>query len=506
MLEKDDLVLELALTLYHGVPWLLIRPDEDAFARRHIVQMKPVMESKVAALNARLPGHSRIGGFSITLDPMPRTRLGKLKRFVLPEIVTSLEKRHSTSPVPEGVLEDPAKKEVLRVLKEVTGLDRPVSLSDHLEVDLGLDSLGRIELAGRLEDLTGGPLEEEVFDSVRTVQDLLDIMSGRLVRISGEKADVRILEPDLTEVEKAFIPSRPSTRDGALPLWFQLLHKILRAVFSVVFGIRWPRFSDNGGQWQVTGPGGGRIDWPSSPFVLVANHESYLDGILLSLMLPPAILREVMFWGYSPLFEQGILKKWKNILGVVSIDPEEAVTGLRIGYHLLREGRSLAIFPEGERSLSGSLQTFRPGTGYILSACPVPVIPCAIFGAFKAWPRHRKFPRPATIRLRIRSGHSRRPDRRAVRQPDHRSSGGVRPGLTDFGVESGAAFREWIVAQAGSGCPDPLQFPERLEEGGPGFRWWKGKDHFFPGSGFSVRGETGIPSRGRTRDPESLPG
>lgn len=100
-------------------------------------------------------------------------------------------------------------------------------------------------------------------------------------------------------------------------------------------------------------------------------------------------------------FEQGILKKWKNILGVVSIDPEEAVTGLRIGYHLLREGRSLAIFPEGERSLSGSLQTFRPGTGYILSACPVPVIPCAIFGAFKAWPRHRKFPRPATIRLRI---------------------------------------------------------------------------------------------------------
>ncbi|EIJ75563.1 MAG: long-chain-fatty-acid CoA ligase [Leptospirillum sp. Group II 'C75'] len=401
LLEKDDLVLELALTLYHGVPWLLIRPDEDAFARRHIVQMKPVMESKVAALNARLPGHSRIGGFSITLDPMPRTRLGKLKRFVLPEIVTSLEKRHSTSPVPEGVLEDPAKKEVLRVLKEVTGLDRPVSLSDHLEVDLGLDSLGRIELAGRLEDLTGGPLEEEVFDSVRTVQDLLDIMSGRLVRISGEKADVRILEPDLTEVEKAFIPSRPSTRDGALPLWFQLLHKILRAVFSVVFGIRWPRFSDNGGQWQVTGPGGGRIDWPSSPFVLVANHESYLDGILLSLMLPPAILREVMFWGYSPLFEQGILKKWKNILGVVSIDPEEAVTGLRIGYHLLREGRSLAIFPEGERSLSGSLQTFRPGTGYILSACPVPVIPCAIFGAFKAWPRHRKFPRPATIRLRI---------------------------------------------------------------------------------------------------------
>ena len=401
LLEKDDLVSELALTLYNGVPWLLIRPDEEAFARRHIVQMKPVMESRFAGLNARLPGHSRIGGFSITLDPMPRTRLGKLKRFALPDIVSALEKRHGSSPVPERVLEDPAKREVLRLLEDVTGLDRPLSLSDHLEVDLGLDSLGRIELAGRLEELTGGPLEEEVFDSVRTVQDLLDKVSGRLVRISGEKADARILEPGLTAVEDTFIPRRPSRNNGGPPLWFRFLHTILRGVFSVIFGIRWPTFERSGADWHVTDPGGGRIEWPSGPLVLVANHESYLDGILLSLMLPPEILHGLMFWGYSPLFEQGILKKLKNTLGVISIDPEEAVTGLRIGYHLLRRGRSLAIFPEGERSLSGSLQSFRPGTGYILSACPVPVIPCAIVGAFNAWPRHRRFPRPATIRLRI---------------------------------------------------------------------------------------------------------
>ncbi len=401
LLGKDELVSELALTLYNGVPWLLIRPDEEAFSRRHIVQMRPVMESRVAGLNARLPGHSRIGGFSLTLEPMPRTRLGKLKRFALPEIVSSLERRHSASPVPEGVLDDPAKREILRVLEDVTGLDRPLSLSDHLEVDLGLDSLGRIELAGRLEELTGGALEEEMFDSVRTVGDLLEKMSGRLVKTSGEKADARMLEPSLTDAEETFIPRRPAKANGAPPLWFRFLHTFLRGVFSVVFGVRWPTVIRTEAGWQATVAGGEQVSWPSGPFVLVANHESYLDGILLSLMLPPDLLHSLIFWGYSPLFEHGVLKKLKNVLGVVSIDPEEAVTGLRIGYHLLRRGKALAIFPEGERSLSGSLQSFRPGTGYILSACPVPVIPCAIVGAFNAWPRHRRLPRPFPIRLRI---------------------------------------------------------------------------------------------------------
>lgn len=401
LVDKNGFVSELALTLYNDVPWLLIRPDEEKFAREHIIQMKPVMESMVAALNARLPSHSRIGGFSLTLEPLPRTRLGKLKRFTLPGIVGSIERRHASVPVPERILEDPAKKEVLRILEEITGLDRPISLDDHLEVDLGLDSLGRIELVGRLEEMTGREVPDEELESVRTVADLLAMVSGEVKGSSGEKEDFRILEAELSDTEKALIPARPWGKDGSPPLVFRALHTFARALFSLFFAIRWPRFERGEMGDRLIGHDGRWIDWPKGPCVIVANHASYLDGVLLSLLIPPDVLGRVVFWGYSPLFEQGFLKRLRNWMGVVSIDPDEALAGLRIGYHLLKEGKSLAIFPEGERSPSGKLQPFRPGTGYLLSACPVPVVPVGIVGAFQAYPRHRRLPRPFPLSIRI---------------------------------------------------------------------------------------------------------
>ena len=401
LVEKNGFVFELALTLYNEVPWLLIRPDEEKFARDHIIQMRPVMESMVAALNARLPSHSRIGGFSLTLEPLPRTRLGKLKRFALPGIVGSLERRRASVPVPERILEDPAKKEVLRILEEITGLDRPISLDDHLEVDLGLDSLGRIELVGRLEEMTGREVPDEDLESVRTVADLLEMVSGEVKGSPGEKEDFRILEADLSDAEKALIPERPLGKDGSPPLVFRAAHVFARAIFSLFFAIRWPRFEKGERGGRLICHDGRWIDWPKGPCVIVANHASYLDGILLSLLIPPDVFGRVVFWGYSPLFEQGFLKRLRNLMGVVSIDPDEALTGLRIGYHLLKEGKSLAVFPEGERSPSGKLQPFRPGTGYLLSACPVPVVPVGIIGAFQAYPRHRRFPRPYPLSIRI---------------------------------------------------------------------------------------------------------
>ena len=88
--------------------------------------------------------------------------------------------------------------------------------------------------------------------------------------------------------------------------------------------------------------------------MIVANHGSYLDGPLLALMLPPEVLARTLFWGFAPIFD-GPLSALKNLFGVVSIDPESALSGLRIALHLLKSGRGLGVFPEGERSTDGQL-------------------------------------------------------------------------------------------------------------------------------------------------------
>ncbi len=401
LLIGDPFICESALTLRNGVPWILIRPDQEAFQSRQIVQMKPILSSKVEMLNASIPVHSRIGGFSLTLEPLPRTRLGKLKRFEIPGLVERIERRPSSEPLPVEVLSDPRKMQVLSLLEDAIGHSSPVSLEDHLEVDLGLDSLGRIELAGRLEELFGEVFPDEAFESVRTVSDLLRMVSGMEAGSSGEANNEAMLASPLRPEEQAFIPVRPRTPSGETPLWYRTLYHFFRGLVGVIFHVRWPHFSRTAEGWVVGRESGESFIWPEGPCLVVANHESYLDGILLTLALPPSLLPRVFFWGYSPLFEKGVLSRLRNAMGVVSIDPEEALTGLRVGYHLLKEGAILVVFPEGERCATGTMQPFRPGTGYLLSVRPVPVVPFALFGAFKAYPRHQALPRPLPIRFQV---------------------------------------------------------------------------------------------------------
>lgn len=400
LLKDDPFVSEAVLTLRNGVPWIVLRPDEESFRSRQIVQVKPALSSSVDRLNRKLPQHSRIGGFSVTMDPLPRTRLGKIRRFEIPSIVERIERRdRSNEPLREEEEGGPARR-VLEILREVLGTKGTFSPEDHLEVDLGMDSLSRIELASRLEEAFGETVSEDRWDSVRTVGDLLALSLSMDTGTTG-KSTARFLEPPLSPSERERLPVRPAS-DGHPLFWFRGLKAVLKGLFGLYFRIRWPKFEKNPqGGWRYVSDDGRICEWPMGPMIIMANHESYLDGILLSLALPADLLMNVYFWGYSPLFDKGILKRIRNPGGIVSIDPEEASTGLRVAYHLLKEGAALGIFPEGGRSPDGSMKPFKPGTAFLLSVFPVPVVPVGIQGSFKAYSRYHRFPRAATIGIRF---------------------------------------------------------------------------------------------------------
>jgi 1-acyl-sn-glycerol-3-phosphate acyltransferase len=73
---------------------------------------------------------------------------------------------------------------------------------------------------------------------------------------------------------------------------------------------------------------------------------------------------------------------------------------------LSNPGNVLILFPEGTRSANGELNPFKPGIGLLLAARDVPVLPCYLAGAFRAWPRNRLMPRPAKLTLVIGSPRS----------------------------------------------------------------------------------------------------
>ena len=69
------------------------------------------------------------------------------------------------------------------------------------------------------------------------------------------------------------------------------------------------------------------------------------------------------------------------------------------GELLANAGNVLIIFPEGTRSTNGELQEFKSGVGALLAGRDIPVLPCFLDGAWRAWPKGKRLPRPRKVRL-----------------------------------------------------------------------------------------------------------
>lgn len=121
------------------------------------------------------------------------------------------------------------------------------------------------------------------------------------------------------------------------------------------------------------------------PFLLVANHLSFLDPILVAIACP----RRFHALAKSTQFASGRLYAWflprVNAIPArrYKVDPQVVRTVLR----LLDAGEGVCIYPEGERSWDGAPQPLRRGTVRLLLKAGVPVVPCGISGSYEAKPR-----------------------------------------------------------------------------------------------------------------------
>ena len=134
---------------------------------------------------------------------------------------------------------------------------------------------------------------------------------------------------------------------------------------------------------------------PSGPVLIVPNHVSYMDPVLVTI----PVRRPLHYMTWEPFFRVagfGALIRWCRAFPVRDEVDRRAV---RTAIRLLRAGEPLVIFPEGGRSRDGRLQPFRPGAFRLALQTDAPVVPVTIAGAFEAWPAHRRFPRPGRITI-----------------------------------------------------------------------------------------------------------
>jgi 1-acyl-sn-glycerol-3-phosphate acyltransferase len=141
------------------------------------------------------------------------------------------------------------------------------------------------------------------------------------------------------------------------------------------------------------------------PFVLVANHASHLDALVLGSCLPLALRDRLFPLAAGDVFFEtpaiaafsatvlNALPVWRKNCGA------HAIKDLR--ERLIHEPTVYILFPEGGRSRDGHMLPFKPGIGMMVAQTSIPVIPCHLEGTFAAFPPDSRLPRPRKIRVRI---------------------------------------------------------------------------------------------------------
>jgi long-chain acyl-CoA synthetase len=361
----------------------VIVPNDQTLRDRGIVNVRELIRFELEGLAVQLPAHKRILSYDISLEALPRTTTGKLKRN---EIERRLRERASEAPADTRALSEsernwlanPKHAELLSTVSARLG--RPTVPPDaNLELDLGLDSMERVELLTALERRCGTRVTPEARATIFTLRALIDAVlsaeraEGLAVADTAEQPwDALLRQPP----PESLIANLRRPKTGRALLFFVVLAVARFLMFLLL------RFRTSG---QEHLPAGG-------PFIISPNHQSYLDGFFLAAALPFRTLKSIFLVGAAEYFETPFTAWLAQAVNIVPVDPDaNLVTAMQAGAAGLRLGKVLVLFPEGERSIDGEIKLFRKGAAILSSHLDAPIVPVALDGLYDLWARGRPF-------------------------------------------------------------------------------------------------------------------
>jgi long-chain acyl-CoA synthetase len=369
----------------------VVVPNFEELKQRRIVNAKEVIRFDIESLSAELPSTKRIGSYEIWQEALPRTTTRKLKRFEIEKRVrvNQVEGRAGDAePGPEKPLSaddaawlaQPDVQRALRIMRNAARLKpQLIRPGDNLELDLGLDSMQRVELLVALEQDLGGGLEESRLSEIYTVRELVDAVRESRNGVEGGTSHLQ------SAGWKAMLHEESTDPDFLALLQPRPIADTLRYVVSRLAQM----LARDRCHLRVTGLEHVPVH---GPFIICSNHQSYVDPLILSSVLPWQVFRAGFAVGTSDIFGGGPMRTLARWLRVVVVDPDaNLIPAMRAGASGLRHGRVLVLYPEGERSIDGKPKTFKKGAAILSIHLQVPIVPVAIEGFHELWPRGKRF-------------------------------------------------------------------------------------------------------------------
>ena len=378
----DPAIAEIAVLESEGRLVALVVPDMAALRADAKTRAADAVRVALEDASRRLPSYQRLAGFAVTGRALPRTRLGKYRRFLLPALYAEAARSGAPRAAPslsaedQRLLADPVAARVSAWLRARYGA-AAADMDANPQLDLALDSLEWIRLTFELESRLGIAIDEGAFGRIETVRDLV----REAIAAASAPAPARGAAPGAELA--AIAPPGPVGRFAGT-LLYGLNRLLMRAFF---------RLGAEGRQ---------HLPPPGAPFVIAANHASDLDPALIIAALPLASARR-LWWGgeVTRLFTGALGRAFARATNVFPVDERRPREALDLAGRILERGDGLGWFPESWRTPTGELQRFLPGIGHLLTAHPVPVIPAYIAGSFEALPRHARLPRHRRVAIRF---------------------------------------------------------------------------------------------------------
>ena len=369
-------IAEMAVLEDNGALVALVRPDPDKLRDRGATNLRDGIRVILAEKARDLPSWQRLSGFALTDQRLPRTRLEKYRRFLLPALYAEAlaggprRAAHALSPEDAALLRDPTAEAVWTLLRERYP-DQALDLDLNLALDLNLDSFGWMEITVALQDRLDLHLSETDIAGIQTIRDLLRLA---IERRNGAPAPPREEPAMAADFARWLAPTGALLTALAIAL-YGLNRLVMRGLFRL----------------RVTGAE--RLP-ATGAFVITSNHVSDLDGMAIAAALPWSRFRRLYWAGDAVrMFASPLARLFCRAMHVFPVDANHPGAALESARRVLSAGHAQVWFPESWRSPDGRLQRFLPGIGLLLLRSGAPAVPAYLGGAFEALPRGRRIPR-----------------------------------------------------------------------------------------------------------------
>ena len=365
---SGPLIKEIGILGHEDKLAAIIVPDLLEFRKQGINNIQTYLKDIIENYNLTASNYKKVLDYKLVEDELPKTRLGKTKRFMLPDLYKKDEK------VKEKV-EEPQTQEYQAVKEFVAKLKGfEPGPEENLELDLGMDSLDKVELLAYVESTFGIKIDEEKFAEMPNLKLLSEYISEKAEFFMNSEVDWKKI------IDKA--PNREIKNGWLINALRPLIYVILKMYFRLKID-RTNKISDE-------------------PQIFVSNHQSFVDALVLGALIPSKIQKKTFFLAINWYFKKGIMKYVADNGNIILVDIDKNVkeTVEEIALHI-KNGKNVLIFPEGARTKNGKVGKFKKVFAIIAKELNVNVQCLGIKGGYEAYSRFMKFPLPKRIEVTV---------------------------------------------------------------------------------------------------------